>query len=67
LPEVAGDAAMLVDPTDVDALAAGVLRVVSDDALKARMSEAGLQRSRQFTWTKAAEQTLAAYRLAAER
>lgn len=66
LPEVVGDAAMLVDPADVDAIAACVLRVIGDDALKLRLSEAGMQRARRFTWEKAAEQTLAAYRLAAE-
>ena len=57
LPEVAGDAAELVDPTDVEAIADSVVRVVSDAALKARMSAAGVLRAGEFTWERAAGQT----------
>ncbi len=58
---VAGDAALLVDPTDDDALADGVRRVMQDDALRARLAAAGPERARQFTWEACARATLQAY------
>lgn len=62
LPEVAGDAALLVDPGDADAIAAAVGQVLADRALHGRLRAAGLARARQFTWQAAARQTLAVYR-----
>jgi glycosyltransferase involved in cell wall biosynthesis len=62
IPEVAGDAALLVDPLDAPALAAAIARVWTDPALAARLRAAGAERTRQFTWAKCAEQTVAAYR-----
>jgi glycosyltransferase involved in cell wall biosynthesis len=53
LPEVVGDAGLLVDPTDVAQLASAVARVVTDRALAERLSSAGIARARQFTWTTA--------------
>jgi glycosyltransferase involved in cell wall biosynthesis len=50
LPEVAGDAAVLVDPMDPEAIADGIHRVLTDDALRARLRERGLARARQFSW-----------------
>ena len=61
LPEVAGDAALLVDPHDVDALAAAIGRVLRDEALRRRLRLAGIARAGQFSWEKAARQTLDAY------
>ncbi|MBM4428877.1 MAG: glycosyltransferase family 4 protein, partial [Chloroflexi bacterium] len=66
LPEVVGDAALLVDPTDVDGLAVAVWRLLSDEALAAEMSEKGLKRSRRFSWEKAALETLEIYRRLAQ-
>jgi glycosyltransferase involved in cell wall biosynthesis len=50
LPEVAGDAAELVDPADVDAIAAGLARVMDDPARRAELIAAGRDRLGQFTW-----------------
>ena len=62
LPEVAGDAALLVDPFDVDALA-GVLEQVAGDAeLRADLAARGFRRVRRFSWERAAQETLAVYR-----
>ncbi len=57
LPEVAGGAAVIVDPTSVARIIAGLHDVLSDDA-RARRIECGFQRAAQFTWKRAAEKTL---------
>ncbi len=62
LPEVAGDAALLVNPDDVDALAAGIRRVLSDEGLRREMRAKGLAQAARFTWEGTARATLAAYR-----
>lgn len=62
LPEVVGDAGLLVEPTDVDGLAVAMWRILSDDALRQRLSQKGLKRARSFSWRKAAEKTLEIYR-----
>jgi len=61
LPEVVGDAAMLVDPTDVDGMAVAIWRVLSDDSLRKQMRDRGLRRARRFSWKKAALETLEIY------
>ncbi|MFQ5596309.1 MAG: glycosyltransferase family 4 protein, partial [Anaerolineae bacterium] len=58
LPEVAGDAALLVDPHDTDALADALAHILTDEDLRAELRRRGLQRARQFTWQRAAQQTL---------
>ncbi|MCA9887846.1 MAG: glycosyltransferase family 4 protein [Anaerolineae bacterium] len=55
LPEVAADAAIIVDPYDVDAIADGIRRSLMDGALRDRLIEAGYQRASEFTWQKSAE------------
>jgi len=62
LAEVAGDAASLVDPHDVNGLAHAVERVLEDRALAAELRRKGLERSRAFEWSTTAERTLAFYR-----
>ncbi|MGG6239253.1 glycosyltransferase family 4 protein [Nodosilinea sp. AN01ver1] len=62
LPEVAGDAALLVDPNNVEELAEALGRVISDRALRQAMIERGYQQAAQFSWTRTAKSTLAAYR-----
>jgi glycosyltransferase involved in cell wall biosynthesis len=65
LPEVVGTAGILVDPFEVDALAAALERVVSDSNLRAELSVQGLARAKLFNWQETARQTLAVYRKAA--
>lgn len=65
LPEVVGKAGVLVDPEDVQALAAAIGRVLHDPALAATLREGGLARSRELTWERTARLTLAAYEEAA--
>lgn len=58
IPEVAGDACVLVDPLDTDALAASMEQVLSDRTRRSAMSRKGLDRSRQFSWEKSAARLL---------
>ena len=64
LPEVAGDAALLVDPTSVDEIAAATTRVLTDPALRERLVAAGRLRPAAFTWERAAQGTLESWRRA---
>jgi glycosyltransferase involved in cell wall biosynthesis len=61
LPEVVGDAAMMVQPTETDALAGALQRALMDDTLRAQLRQRGLARARHFTWQAAARKLLAAY------
>ena len=60
LPEVAGDAAVLVDPYDSGAISAGLARLLSDPAERERLRGAGRERARAFSWDRFAAETLAA-------
>lgn len=66
LREVAEGAALLVDPTDVDSIAGGMLGLL-DEAVRSRLRTAGLRRAAQFSWQRAARETLAVYRAVLER
>jgi glycosyltransferase involved in cell wall biosynthesis len=57
LPEVAGGAALLVDPTDTDAIADGMGRLLTDRALRDRLREAGIERAASFDWNETARRT----------
>jgi glycosyltransferase involved in cell wall biosynthesis len=59
--EVAGDAAVLVDPADVASISQGLRTVLDDAACAARLRAAGLERAATSTWRRCAEQTLAVY------
>jgi glycosyltransferase involved in cell wall biosynthesis len=61
LPEVVGDAGLLVEATDTEALAAALRRLLDDAALREKAATAGRARAAAFTWRKAAEQLLATY------
>jgi glycosyltransferase involved in cell wall biosynthesis len=61
LPEVAGEAALLFDPRDPSQIARALQRLLGDRALAERLRALGLQRARQFTWTRAARLTLDSY------
>ncbi|MFL5955188.1 MAG: glycosyltransferase family 4 protein [Gaiellaceae bacterium] len=66
MPEVAGDAAILVDPTDTADLAAGLARAIFDRELRERLHATGPGRAAEFTWERCADGTLAALRFALE-
>jgi glycosyltransferase involved in cell wall biosynthesis len=58
LPELAGGSAIEVDPEDVDDIAAGLEKLLSDESLRSKLGEAGKRRAAGFTWDKAAASTL---------
>ncbi|HEX2914879.1 MAG TPA: glycosyltransferase family 1 protein [Chloroflexia bacterium] len=62
LPEVVGEAALLVDPFDVPGLAAAIERVLCEPGLSAELRRRGLERAAGFTWERTAQQTLEVYR-----
>ncbi len=61
LPEIAGDAALVVDPHDDEALAHALRDVLTDGAARSELSRRGLGRAAAFSWERTAEQTLAVY------
>lgn len=61
-PEVLGDGALLVDPTDIEALADGMVRLATDDALRASLQVAGRARATAYTWLTTGKATIRAYR-----
>jgi glycosyltransferase involved in cell wall biosynthesis len=56
LPEVAGDAAIMVQPTELDAIIEGLETLIMDESLRAALTEQGLERAKQFTWERTAKQ-----------
>jgi glycosyltransferase involved in cell wall biosynthesis len=64
LPEVAGDAALLFDPEDQQAIGAALERLLRDPALAGHLREAGRARAATFTWRRTAELTAASYETA---
>lgn len=62
IPEVAGDAALMIDPDDVQGLGTALRRTLTDDALARDLAERGLARAARFSWQRCAEETLAVYR-----
>jgi len=67
IPEVLGDAGLLVDPDDGRAWARAIVEIVNDEPLRRRLSAAGLARAATFTWERTARITLDVYRRAIER
>jgi glycosyltransferase involved in cell wall biosynthesis len=61
LPEVVGEAGLLVNPDDTEDIARALGRVLTEEPLRARMRERGLAQAARFTWDEAARQTLAVY------
>lgn len=62
MPEVAGDAALLVEPRDVDAIRGAMQTVIAEPEQRSRMISAGLRQAGQFSWRRCAEETLAVIR-----
>ncbi len=67
LPEVCGEAALLVPPNDTEAGAAALARAINDRDLRDRLVAAGLRRAKEFSWERTAKLTCEAYEAAAER
>jgi glycosyltransferase involved in cell wall biosynthesis len=61
LPEVAGDAALTVDPGNVGELASAMALLIEDESLRARLAHESLRQAAKFTWTKTANMTREAY------
>ena len=61
LPELVGDAGILVAPRDVEGLAEAMIRLVEDEGLRADLSQKAMEKARQFTWQEVARATLDAY------
>jgi glycosyltransferase involved in cell wall biosynthesis len=61
-PEYVGDAAVVVDPEDVDALAASLVRILTDRPFADELRRRGLARTREFSWRRMSEETLTVYR-----
>ena len=59
MPEVSGDAAVLVDPLSVDSIANGIEEAIAN---RAHLISAGETRARQYSWDRTAELTMAVYR-----
>jgi glycosyltransferase involved in cell wall biosynthesis len=67
LPEVVGDAGLLVDPFDEQALALAMAGIIENSDLAAELCVKGLKRAREFSWRKTARMTLEVYQQAVER
>lgn len=66
LPEVVGDAGVLVDPFDIDAIASAIGTVIDDSNLRSKLRIRSLNRARMFDWRETARRTLEVYRQAAD-
>lgn len=62
LEEVAGDAALYTDPFNSDAIAESINKLMEDGDLRKRLSQKGIDRAKNFSWKKTAEETLKVYR-----
>lgn len=61
LPEVVGEAGLLVDPDDPEDIAQALARVLTDEPLRFRLRQLGLAQAARFTWERTAQETLAVY------
>ena len=61
LPEIIGDSGLLAVPHSVDSIAMNIQKLMTDDALRTRCIESGLQRAKDFSWDKAAQECLQIY------
>jgi glycosyltransferase involved in cell wall biosynthesis len=61
LPEVVGNAGIMVDPNDIESLSDEMYRVLKDKELRHRMSRDGLKRSKMFTWEKTMDKVVETY------
>jgi glycosyltransferase involved in cell wall biosynthesis len=61
MPEIAGDAALLVDPIDADGLCTAMCKLIEDNVLRHTLGEKGIARARDFSWEKMARETVTVY------
>jgi glycosyltransferase involved in cell wall biosynthesis len=61
LPEVVGDAALLVDPYNTHAISQAITQVLGNDQLGEELRQKGYQRVQQYTWAKSARKMLSVY------
>jgi len=61
LPEVGGDAAMLVDPLSIESIATAISKLWTDDQARAEMSRRGIVHASRYSWTRTARETAALY------
>jgi glycosyltransferase involved in cell wall biosynthesis len=61
IPEVVGENAALIDPENYEELCEAMINIISDEKLYDKLSKSGIERSKQFSWKKTAEQTLNIY------
>lgn len=61
LPEVAGDAGLLVNPLDTEAISAAMMRLLTDSAFRQRLAAAGIEHVKRFSWAKSARQLKSIY------
>ena len=66
LPDVVGDAAVLVDPYRVEDIADGLVAIAESESLREKLAARSLERAKLYTWPRTAELTCAAYRKAIE-
>ncbi len=64
LPEVVGDAGILVDPGDADGIAEAMKQLITNDSVRIDYSQKGIKRAQQFSWKSCAEKTIEGYRFA---
>jgi glycosyltransferase involved in cell wall biosynthesis len=67
LPELAGDAAILVNPLSIQRIADGIQQLVSDPLLRGQLVQKGREQVKKFTWDIAAQETLTILEQAAQR
>jgi glycosyltransferase involved in cell wall biosynthesis len=67
IPEVIGDAGLLIDPSSVDQLRTALTRILTDVPLRSQLIGRGLAQAKRFTWKRSAEQLAASYRAYFER
>ena len=63
LAEVTGDCAVIVDPENVESIAAGIMRTLDDAGLRRELGRRGIDRARAFSWSRAAAETLRVYEM----
>jgi glycosyltransferase involved in cell wall biosynthesis len=67
IPEVVGDAGLMVAPTDIDALCQSILSIIEDSALRQSLSRRSLEQAATFSWSRCADSIVAAYERAVGR